>query len=179
MRRLIYSLILFILIGGIILTAYAPDNISTVFIVLMEMIVFLGVLFGIFPLMQFYQAFDKGMENIERALEVQTSSTWSVMAQLEEFFHQRTLDELFREYREKVQGQRESGQVLADIEDYINDDALGMRSWQSVVSQIPGTLTGVRVPKSIPLQFIAHKEKPLEILIFQGLQRFCNSRGWS
>ncbi|MBR1606535.1 MAG: EAL domain-containing protein [Clostridia bacterium] len=145
MRRLIYSLILFILIGGIILTAYAPDNISTVFIVLMEMIVFLGVLFGIFPLMQFYQAFDKGMENIERALEVQTSSTWSVMAQLEEFFHQRTLDELFREYREKVQGQRESGQVLADIEDYINDDALGMRSWQSVVSQIPGTLTGLGI----------------------------------
>ena len=85
MRRLIYFLIIFILIGGIILTAYAPDEISTVFIVLMEMIVFLGVVFGVFPLLQFYQGFDNGMENIERALEVQTSSTWSVMAQLEEF----------------------------------------------------------------------------------------------
>ncbi len=41
MRRLIYSLIIFILVGGIILTAYAPDEISTVFIVLMEGIVLL------------------------------------------------------------------------------------------------------------------------------------------
>ncbi len=35
MKRLIYFLIIFILIGGMILTAYAPDEISTVFIVLM------------------------------------------------------------------------------------------------------------------------------------------------
>lgn len=145
MRKLIYFLIIFILIGGIILTAYAPDEISTVFIVLMEMIVFLGVVFGVFPLLQFYQGFDNGMENIERALEVQTSSTWSVMAQLEEFFHQRVLDELFREYKDKVQGQRESGQVLADIEDYVNDEVLGLRSWQSIISQVPGTLTGLGI----------------------------------
>ena len=57
------------------------------------------------------------------------------------------MDELFRDYQEKVQGQRESGQVLADVSDYINDDILGMRSWQSVITQILGTLTGVRVPK--------------------------------
>ena len=145
MRRLVYSLIIFVLIGGIILTAYAPDEISTVFIVLMEVIVALGILFGIFPVIQFYRAFETGLENIERALEVQTSSTWSVMVQIEEFFHQRVLDDLFREYQEKVQGQRDSGQVLSDIEDYINDDILGLRSWQNVVLQIPGTLTGLGI----------------------------------
>ena len=48
MRRLIYILAVFILIGGVILTAYAPDEISTVFIIVMEGIVFLGVLFGVF-----------------------------------------------------------------------------------------------------------------------------------
>ena len=47
MRRLIYLLVVFILIGGIVLTAYAPDEISMVFIVLMEVIIFLGVVFGI------------------------------------------------------------------------------------------------------------------------------------
>ena len=106
MRRLIYFLVVFILIGGVILTAYAPDEISTVFIVLMEVIVFLGVLFGIFPVIQFYRAFETGMENIERALEVQTSSTWSVMVQIDEFFHQRVMDEQFREYQEKVQDRK-------------------------------------------------------------------------
>lgn len=143
MRRLIYSLIIFILAGGIILTAYAPDEVSTVFIVIMEIIVSLGVLFGIYPATQYCRGFETGMENIERALEVQTSSTWSVMEQIDKFFHQRTLDELFRGYREKVQSQRDSGQVLSGIEDYINDDVLGLKSWQSVVLQIPGTLTGL------------------------------------
>lgn len=145
MRRLIYILVVFILIGGIILTAYAPDDVSTVFIVLMEVVVFAGVLLGVFPVLQFYRAFEVGLENIERALEVQTSSTWSVMAQFDDFFHQRTMDELFRDYQEKVQSQRESGQVLTDIEDYINEDVLSLRSWQNVVAQIPGTLTGLGI----------------------------------
>ncbi len=145
MRRLIYTLVIFLLIGGIVLTAYAPDNVATVFIVIMEMIVLAGVTIGIFPLMQYYRAFETGLENIERALGVQTKSTWSVMVQIEDFFHQKTLDGLFRDYQEKIQVQQESGQALTDIEDYINDEILALRSWQNVVSQIPGTLTGLGI----------------------------------
>ena len=145
MRRLVYTLVIFILIGGIVLTSYAPDNISTVFIVIMECIVLAGVVVGILPVVSYYHAFETGLNNIERALEVQTSSTWSVMAQIEDFFHQRTLDGLFRDYQEKVQVQRESGQALTDIEDYINEDILALRSWQNVVLQIPGTLTGLGI----------------------------------
>ena len=145
MRRLIYTLVIFILIGGIILTSYAPDSISTVFIVIMEFIVLAGVVLGVLPVVQYYHAFETGLANIERALEVQTSSTWSVMVQIEDFFHQRTLDGLFRDYQEKVQVQRESGQALTDIEDYINEDILALRSWQNVVLQIPGTLTGLGI----------------------------------
>ena len=145
MRRLIYVLVVFILIGGIILTAYAPDDVSTVFIVLMEGIVFVGIVLGIFPVLQYYRAFEMGLENIERALEVQTSSTWSVVAKIDVFFHQRTMDDLFHEYQEKVQAQREAGQVLTDIEEYINEDVLALRSWQNVVTQIPGSLTGLGI----------------------------------
>ena len=145
MRRLIYTLVIFILIGGIVLTSYAPGNVSTVFIVIMECIVLAGVVLGILPVVSYYHAFETGLNNIERALEVQTSSTWSVMAQIEDFFHQRTLDGLFRDYQEKVQVQRESGQALTDIEDFINEDILALRSWQNVVLQIPGTLTGLGI----------------------------------
>ncbi len=145
MRRLIYILVVFILIGGIILTAYAPDDVSTVFIVMMEVIVFAGVILGIFPVLQYYRALEIGLENIERALEVQTSSTWSVMAQIEDFFHQRTMDDIFHDYQEKIQIQRDSGQVLTDIEDYLNEDVLALRSWQNIIAQIPGTLTGLGI----------------------------------
>lgn len=145
MRKLVYFMIIFVLIGGVVLTAYAPDEISMAFIVMMEVIVFTGVFFGLFPIIQFTRAFQEGLVNIYRALEVQTSSTWSVMTQIENFFHQHTMDELFQEYQEKVQAQRDSGQVLADIEDYFNDDILGMKSWQNVVTQIPGSLTGLGI----------------------------------
>ena len=83
MHRLIYLLIIFILIGGIALTAYAPDQISTIFIIVMELIIFIGIIIGIFPTIQFYRGFESGLGNIERALEVQTNSTWSVMIQIE------------------------------------------------------------------------------------------------
>lgn len=145
MRRLVYLLMVFVLAGGIALTAYAPDSVSMIFIVSMEMILFLGIVMGILPVVQYFRAFDVGMENIEHAMEVETTSTWAVMMQVDEFFHQRTLDDLFRQYKEKVQAQRESGQVLADVEDYINDDVLGLKSWQNVVGQIPGTLTGLGI----------------------------------
>ena len=145
MRKVVYFFIIFVLIGGVILTAYAPDEVSTVFIVLMEGILILGVAFGILPLIQYYRAFDDGLENVERSLEVQGGSAWAAVSQMDEFFHQRTIDGLFREYTDKVQGQRESGQVLSDIEDYINDDVLALRSWQNVMQQIPGTLTGLGI----------------------------------
>ncbi len=145
MRRFIYSLVSLILIGGVILTAYAPDEISTVFIVLMELIVALGVIFGIIPVLQFYRACETGREHIERALEVQSSSTWSVIVQMDDFFHQRIMNELFQEYEAKVQIQRESGQVLSDIEDYLNTEILSLRSWQNIVMQIPGSLTGLGI----------------------------------
>lgn len=145
MRRLIYVFIIFILIGGIILTAYAPDEVSTVFIVMMEVILFVGVIIGVVPTIQFFHGFQTGLENIDRAMEVQTNSTWSVMVQIDEFFHQRAMDGLFRDYREKVQAQREAGQVLCDIDEYINEEVLALRSWQNVVQQIPGTLTGLGI----------------------------------
>ena len=143
MRRLIYTFMALILITGIVLMAYAPDSISTVFIVLMEGILVAGGLFGILPAVQFYHGFETGMENIDHALSMPSQSTWAAMLQIDEFFHQRTMDEIFTDYRAKVQAQRESGQVLSDIDEFINEESLALRSWQNVIHQIPGSLTGL------------------------------------
>ena len=143
MRRLIYTFMALILITGIVLMAYAPDSISTVFIVLMEGILVAGGLFGILPAVQFYHGFETGMENIDHALSMPSQSTWAAMLQIDEFFHQRTMDEIFTDYRAKVKAQRESGQVLSDIDEFINEESLALRSWQNVIHQIPGSLTGL------------------------------------
>lgn len=145
MRRLIYTFTIIILIGGIVLTAYAPDEVSVVMIVIMEGILFLGTIFGVIPVVQYSRGFQAGLAAIERALEVQSGSTWAVLSQNDDIFRQRTMDSLFQDYKEKVQAQQSSNQVLSDIDDYVNEEALAMRSWQSVVSQIPGTLTGLGI----------------------------------
>ena len=55
------------------------------------------------------------------------------------FFQQKRLDKLFGEYREKVQHQRETGQIVSDIDEVLNEDVLALYTWRGVIAQIPGT----------------------------------------
>lgn len=145
MRKFSYLFIIVVLLGGALLIAYAPDTLSLLFSAIMEGVVILGIVFGMIPVMSYLNGLHNGVLNIARLEEVHTSSTWLAMMQIESFFHQNTLDKIFKEYKEKVQSQRESGQLLSDIEDFINEDALAVRSWQSVIVQVPGTLTGLGI----------------------------------
>ena len=145
MRRLSYVvIILLILIGGV-LVAFAPDSLSMAVAGIMWVIVCAGSLLGLFPLIAYSNAFDVANANIARASGMQTSSAWLGVLQIESFFQQRMLDDVFFDYKEKVQKQRESGQIMADIEDYINEEVLSLRSWNGVILQIPSTLTGLGI----------------------------------
>ena len=64
---------------------------------------------------------------------------------MDRFFRQKKMDQLFREYRDKVKQQRQNGQIVSDLEDILNEDVLALYSWQGVVAQIPGTLTGLGI----------------------------------
>ena len=39
----------------------------------------------------------------------------------------------------------ENGLLISDIDDTVNEDILGLYSWQSVAAQIPGTMTGLGI----------------------------------
>jgi len=145
MQRFIYILIVIILIIGIALTLYSPDNISMAFIAAMEVILLLGTIFGIIPVMQFNRGLQTGLNSIYQAANVQSESAWNVLIQTESLFHHGRLDRIFREYKGKVKTQQESGQIMADIDAFINEDVLSVYSWQNVVAQIPGTLTGLGI----------------------------------
>ena len=123
MRKSLYILILVILAGGVVLTLYSPDVLSLLFILIMVGIIVAAILGGVLPVLRYDQALERGLESIDRAMEVQTSSTWSAILGYEGFFGQRVLDQFFDEYRNKVKGQQESGQVLCDIDEYINEDS--------------------------------------------------------
>ncbi|WP_165443987.1 EAL domain-containing protein [Lachnoclostridium sp. Marseille-P6806] len=146
MLRLLTNLgIAVMLIAGGFLAAYSPDSISLVFAAVMLAILLLGVVVGLFPTLSFASGFRRGVRSIRSAEEVQSDSVWSAFSRMENIFHQRTLNRLFDGYRDKLRTQQESGQILSDVEDYINEDVLAVRSWQGVIGQIPGTLTGLGI----------------------------------
>lgn len=145
MQRSLLVVVLAVLLGGGVLAVCAPDTLSMLFIVIMELILIFGVVGGVLPVFRYNQGLLHGIWNIERAMEVQSSSTWSALQGYDEFFEQRTLDTFFGTYREKVRKQQSSGQILCDITEYINEDELALHSWQSLVRQIPGTLTSLGI----------------------------------
>lgn len=144
-QRGLLTFVIAVLVGGGVLTAYAPDTLSMLFIIIMEVVLIAGVFGGVLPVIRYNQALLHGTRNIQRATEVQTSSTWAAVLGYDSFFQQRTMDEFFDEYRSKVKDQQASGQILCDITEYINEDVLALHSWQTLVCQIPGMMTGLGI----------------------------------
>lgn len=143
MKLGIYIFIILLLLVGMVLAGFSPDGISLFVTGLMEALIIMGALFGILPVVQYAAGFQNALGNIETAKLDRNGSTWTMIERAEDFFRQRTLDSIFYEYQIKVRGQRENGQILTDIDDYINEDILALHSWQAIVTQIPGTLTGL------------------------------------
>lgn len=145
MRKLSYLLIIVLLVSGGMLIAFSPDTLSLLFVAIAEGVVALSVIFGLAPVISYTNGLHNGMIMIQRVQAVQTSSAWYAMMQTERFFRQKTLDGLFQEYREKLRTQNETGQLFSDLDDFINEDVLALRSWQTVMLQVPGTLTGIGI----------------------------------
>lgn len=145
MKLFSYLSVAVLLGSGAVLTAYSPDLLSMVIVGFMCMIALAGSLYGLLPTISFTGGLLNGQNSIRKASGTGGTSTWVAALQIERFFHQKTLDKLFSEYREKVQHQRETGQIVSDIDEAINEDVLALYTWRGVIAQIPGTLTGLGI----------------------------------
>ena len=121
----------------------APDRLSKAIVAVMALAVAFGYVFGMLPTMLYSGGFKTGRKSIESAQAISTQNKWLAVSQVIPFFKQKTLDQLFAQYLDKVNEQREKGVVISDIEDAINEEALSVRSWRGVVLQISGTLTAL------------------------------------
>ena len=145
MKLFSYLSVAVLLGSGAVLTAYSPDLLSMVIVGFMCMIALAGSLYGLLPTISFTGGLLNGQNSIRKASGTEGTSTWVAALQIERFFHQKTLDKLFAEYRKKVQHQRETGQIVSDIDEAINEDVLALYTWRGVIAQIPGTLTGLGI----------------------------------
>ena len=145
MRRLPYLFIVVYLIAAGMLAAYSPDRLSLVIVGCMGVIALASGFYCLAPVISFTNGLRNGQNSIKRAMNAEGGTAWMMALQMERFFEQKTLDQLFQEYREKVRQQRENGLLISDIDDTVNEDILGLYSWQSVAAQIPGTMTGLGI----------------------------------
>lgn len=130
---------------AVLLMLVSPDGLSIGITCAMAIVLILSIWFGILPIIRYALAFDTAMDNIHRAMELKPDTPWVAVQDVTKFFGKADLDEIFDDYKSKVQQQRRSGMVINDIDEFINEDVLSLRSWQGVIHQIPGTLTGLGI----------------------------------
>ena len=145
MKLFSYLSVAVLLLSSIALAAYSPDLLSALIVGLMCIIALAGCIHGLLPTISITGGLLNGQKSIRKASETEGSSAWVAALQIDRFFQQKTLDGLFEEYREKVQHQRETGQIVSDLDEVLNEDVLALHTWKGVIAQLPGTLTGLGI----------------------------------
>ena len=145
MRRTLNALILIMVIAGITLAAISPDYLSMAIVVIMAVILLLGSIFGLFQVVSCIRAFQSAKNIILNAENMQIESIWRYIEKNRNIFNQKMLNQLFFDYADKVEAQKKSNQLISNIEEYINEDVISLKTWQGVILQIPSTLTGLGI----------------------------------
>ncbi len=145
MKKLIIAVAAILIGAGGLLLSLSPDNFSILILAIMCIVIAFGFFLGLMPAIKLANGFTIGTMNVEQALDIQTSETWIAVFKLESLFQNRELDKIFKTYRGKIEEEKESEEVESDIEEYINEDFLSLRTWQGLILQIPGILTGLGI----------------------------------
>ena len=143
MRKVMIALSAFFAVICILLTVISPDYLSMAIIVLMDVAVALGFIFGLLPCLKYSQGFREGQKSIDRALEINADYIWTAVVNVTPFFKEKKLDDLFETYLDNVKEQKEKGVIISDIEDAVNEETLAIHSWRGVILQISGILTAL------------------------------------
>lgn len=136
-----------IIAAGAMLLAFSPDGISMLFVALMMLLILAGYLQGLLPMMRFTNAFRRADGNLEKALSVQADDPWLVVRDNRELFGSSLLDGRFQKFvfRQEQYGRGGDRTGIADITDYISEAFLRNRTYDRLLVQIPGTLTGLGI----------------------------------
>lgn len=145
MKGSIIGITALLILTGALLLSLAPDTLAVIVIVIMCIAVGTGFIVGILPAISYAIGMKNARMTIKETLSVQSSETWIAVYKNDSIFRNKKLDMLFREYKTKVEEQKDADEIISDIEEYISEDMLYVRTWQGLVLQIPGTLTGLGI----------------------------------
>lgn len=145
MKKIIVAVAAVLITVSGLLLALAPDTLSMIVVGFMWVAIILGFFMGLLPSIVYTNAFRQGKASLDQTMDIQSTETWIAVFKLDSLFHQKNLDQVFSEYKSKVMAQKEANEILSSLEDYISEDSLSLATWQNVVLQIPGTLTGLGI----------------------------------
>ena len=120
MRKLIIGTGALLLATGGVLLSIAPDTLSMLVLGVMCAVLVLGFFAGLMPALSYGSGFKTARQSIEHTLDIQSTETWIAVFKIDTLFRQRTLDKLFRDYKNIVEQQKEDGEIVNDVEEYIS-----------------------------------------------------------
>lgn len=145
MKKIIILIAIVYLTAVGLLFGMAPGVLSMIILGAMAVLLAFGFIAGIMPTVFYADAFRRCRNKIEGAMEVQSQEAWLAVFKIENLFGQKDLDAAFDEYKSIVSEQKETNDMLSDVEEYINEDYLSLRTWRGLTLQIPGTMTGLGI----------------------------------
>lgn len=145
MRYLIIMIGSVLFAASVLLFSLAPDTLSLLILSAMALVLALGFVLGIVPVIRFSAGFRRALKTVREAVKVQAADASLVVLRENELFRQSDLDEAFLVYKDIVLRQQQAGEIRRDIEEFLSEDLLSLHSWQGLVVQIPGILTGLGI----------------------------------
>lgn len=144
MKKIIYGSIF--ACACFMLLFFAPDVPSMIFVGAMTLLTSIGYGTGIVRINRFAEGFDISIRKIEELKKFSVEENWLYVKQLDSLFNNRYLDQQFGKFAKKVEHiKHENDYILPDVEKYINEDFLSLKSQKNFLQIIPGTLTGLGI----------------------------------
>jgi len=147
MRKDTIVLGFFLVIVCGLLIVFSPDGLSMIFVIAQAILMLLGYIFGIFKVSRYSKAFQFGRLSIHGIKkEISAEDIWLPIVKHEDLFLNDDMDSEFDVYKSMVAESKKQGNgVLPDVENVFNEDMLSIRTWRSIINQIPETLTGIGI----------------------------------
>ena len=131
--------------ASVLLFSFTPDPLSIAVLSAMVIVLALGFLLGIYPTIRFTIGLRRAQKTIREAAKIQSADTSLVVFRENDLFRQHDLDEAFNAYKDVILRQQQAGEVLRDISEFISEDFLSVHTWQGLMIQIPGIMTGLGI----------------------------------
>ena len=146
MKKICLLFAIILLAAGGILFCLAPGPLAMLIVGIMDALILAGFFISILPSTRFGHGFFTAANEVRSIRQTAPDNVWDALKDTKMLFKNDTLDELYADYKDRVAvADTEDTESQIEIDEVINEEAIELRTWQRVVSQIPNVLTAMGI----------------------------------